>query len=410
MNIPRLNPDGYEAARDMMDLMVQTSQQPGEGNEAFVAGVGLYLSNRNFVVESYEDPQHKDRELLVVDFGDPDGEQVLAAISHGDVVSVKNQKWNTDPFVLTEDGDKWLGRGVCDTHGSGVAMLLAGARPDVTQALAKAGKRVSVVFTYDEEAPDAYWSYRGAKVAVGEYGADPVITSKYFIAGEPTEPENSDTIIARRAHKGRWLARFTLNVGHPGHSAENVQNALGLAIESGHEIYNFSASHLQHYHPTSDSQIFNPAHSTAQVTAGEVKNDAFSITANTASFVVDLRTLPGFHDTHKNALRRLLEGNGEKYDEGVSMGLEVLDDFAGTITPGDSPIVIAAQKATQAHVLGFNGGDEGEVLRRHNKEGITLGPGKLSFAHAPNEEIKVDSIFKATEIYAQLFRNAINMK
>jgi acetylornithine deacetylase len=391
----------YQATRDLMSLMIETSQRPGEGNVGFVDTVGAYLEDKGANVRKVDDPDFSDRSLLVVEIGAEDGEQALAAISHSDVVGVEGQTWDYDPWKLTEQGDLWLGRGVCDTHGSGVGMIMAGLRPKVAERLKQAGKRVSIVFTSDEEAAEAEWSYRGAKLAAGLLGVKPTITSKYFVAGEPTETTQGMT--AMRAHKGRWLSHFLITVDRPGHSAESVQNAFSIGAEIVHEIGVFAADYLK-----SDDDgkglkdIFSPPFSTAQVTAAQVKSGDYSITPDHVRFTVDLRTLPIVHGHQVAALKSLIE-NSSQITEGVSIDLENLDDFKGTVTEATSPIVIAAEAATGLSSLGFNGGDEGEVLRRAGKQGITLGPGELSFAHAPNEQIPIRSVLKSIDVYSDLF-------
>ena len=45
---------------------------------------------------------------------------------HTDVVPVDGQPWTSDPFVLTQKGDKLYGRGTCDMKGF-LALALAAA-------------------------------------------------------------------------------------------------------------------------------------------------------------------------------------------------------------------------------------------------------------------------------------------
>jgi len=400
MNTPFEREGENSAAQELMSRMITVSQRPGEGNMEFVETIGSYLEQLDFDVYSIPDPDYDDRALLVVDIGDPDGEQILTSISHSDVVGIDGQSWARDPWKLTEENGVWYGRGVCDTHGSGVAMLIAAARPEITRELKVANKRISIIFTSDEEAASADLSYRGVKLAVGELGVEPIVTSKYFITGEPTEVDSE--MIAMRAHKGRWLAHFILSVDRPGHAAEDVQNALTEGVEIVHRIFRFAQTDLKdNYQANENSDIFNPAYSTAQVTAADVKRGDYSTTPDHARFTVDLRTLPGVHEDQVHDLEALIRA--KHLEQGVRLEIEEVDNFQGTVTPAGSPIVNAAEIATGLAVRGFNGGDEGEVLRRHGKHGITLGPGELRFAHAPNEQIPVASVARATEIYDRLF-------
>ena len=406
MTSPEIHHEDYENAYELMDLMIGSSQKPGDGNADFVETVGGYLDAHNFNVRSVPDPEYSDRSLLVVDFGPPDAEQLVSAVSHADVVGIEGQTWQYDPWSLTEKDGIWFGRGVCDTHGSGVAMLLAAARPEVIHALYDANKRISVMFTSDEEDPDQNLSFRGAKLAVGALeGTQPTATGRYFIAGEPTELQ------AKRAHKGRWLAQYTVRVSQPGHVAEDVDNAFAEAIELGHAIKTTAGSEgfLDTSDLGADARIFEPGRSSAQVTAATVKEGDFSITPHAATLAVDVRTLPGKHDVHRNMIEKGVLLNPEYVSAGTEVTLKVLDDFAGTITDASSPIVRVAEEVTGLPANGFNAADEGEVFRKAGLEGITLGPGELRFAHSPDEQIPVNEVMRAITVYSDLFRKLVEV-
>ncbi len=398
------NPE-YGLARELMERMVENSQRPGEGNLKFVETIGSYLTKNSFEINVTPDPEYHDRALLVVEIGDPKGEQVLAAISHSDVVGIEGQNWLRDPWKLTEEDDRWFGRGVCDTHGSGVAMLLAGRRPEVIKALKDANKRVSIIFTSDEEAAEAGLSYRGAKLAAGKLGTDTAITARYFIAGEPTEIDGN--ITAMRSHKGRWLAHVALSVEHSGHAADDVQNAFGLGADIIYMINQYGRRLRYDAHEKHQESIFSPGYSTVQVTAATVKQGDFSTTPDFARFTIDLRMLPEEHDLRIDEIQQIIAT--DLMEPEVKIGLEVIDEFRGTTTRTDSQIVKLAEAATSQIAKGFNGGDEGEVLRTAGKEGVTIGPGQLKFAHMPNEEIEISSVFKAADIYSYLFSNAVEL-
>lgn len=403
-----MNNREYEQGRELMDLMVRTSQRPDQDNTAFVGALTEHLGAVNLDHKTVADPEYPDRSLVVVEVGDPEGEQTIAAISHSDVVGVGGQDWDTNPWELHEDGDTWYGRGVCDTHGSGVAMLLALSRPGVKDALERAGKKASVIFTYDEEATSAEFSMRGARLAAGALGVDPVVTGKYFIAGEPTEIDG--VITPMRGHKGRWLANFVVDVEHSGHVSDLVQNALMAGANIVHEVGHYARMMKYGSGDDEEAQIFNPSHTTAQVSAADIKSGDFSTTPSKARFTVDMRTLPYVHDLRVKEMQDLIK-NEAFQTEGAHVTLDVIKDAPGSLTPPESMIVGAAEKACGQSARGFNGGDEGRVMRlQAGLEGVTLGPGKLSFAHMPNEQVSIQSVLKATDIYSVLFQNSVNLE
>ena len=398
-----------------MDVMVEHSQQPHEGNEAFVEEVGAVLGDSDLTVERVPDPDYPDRALLVAHAGDPEGRQTLAGISHADVVGVDGQDWKTEPFQLTENGEYWYGRGVCDTHGSGVGMLLAAMRPGVSEALRAEGAYASVIFTYDEEATDQEFSMRGAKVAAGVTSRAAVAEAPYFIAGEPTERDGR--MVPMRGHKGRFLAHFEVHSPKSGHVSEMVDNALMRGSSIVHELSTYYRIIRYGSGDDVEADIFNPPHTTLQVSAARVKSGEYSNTPEHATFTLDMRTLP-FQESPDMTVhdRRVLEVSDliEHYyeiskDEMVTLIVE--KNAPGSMTPADSPIVTLAEDVTGLAACGFNGGDEGRIMRLEGlKEGITLGPGELSQAHVPNERVAVQSVLDSADLYAEMFRRSASLR
>ena len=66
---------------------------------------------------------------------------------HMDVVPAEEADWRSDPFTLTEAGDRYVGRGAADMKGFlalAVNRLAAADRP-------RSGAPLALLFTYDEE-------------------------------------------------------------------------------------------------------------------------------------------------------------------------------------------------------------------------------------------------------------------
>lgn len=395
--------DEYGRAHELMALMVEHSQRPAEGNEDFVRELSAALEDGSLSLETIADPEYPDRKLLVAHCGDPEGEQVLTTISHSDVVGVEGQDWHTSPWELHERDGVWVGRGTCDTHGSGVSMLLAAERPEVRERLQAAGAKVSMVFTYDEESTSPEFSMRGARLAAGALEVPPVATSRYYISGEPTEVDGRS--IAMRGHKGRFLAHFTINVDHAGHVSDLVQNAFTAGIETVKNLEVWGNVLTYGSADIEEDNIFKPPHTTVQVSAVDVKHGDFSTTPARARFTVDMRTVPEVHDLRVLEIKDLLTRG--PWEEGVEVRLDVVKDAEGSMTDLNSPIVGLAEELTGHPARAFNGGDEGRIMRRAGKEGIAIGPGELAHAHQPNEEVAINSVFSMADCYAQFFIRAI---
>jgi acetylornithine deacetylase/succinyl-diaminopimelate desuccinylase-like protein len=121
-----------------------------------------------------------------------------------------------------------------------------------------------------------------------------------------------------------------------------------------------------------------------------------------------MRTLPDAHEQRVKEMSKLILGT--RWEAGTTVRLEVLKDAEGSLTPEDSPIVKIAEAATGRTARGFNGGDEGRIMRlMAQKEGVTLGPGELCFAHMPDEQVNIQSIFDVAKIYSTLFRKSVGL-
>lgn len=388
-------------ARSLMETMVATSQKPDEGNERFVTEVGDSLGSIATRVSTATDPQLSNRSLLIADFGDPNGDQIVGAVSHSDVVGVDGQTWNVNPWKLTEENGTWYGRGVCDTHGSGVGMILAASQPDLIKHLQDQGKYVRVIFTYDEEASAPDLSLRGAKMAAGLLNGTSLIAAPFYIAGEPTELNGR--ITPMRSHKGRFLTHYDIAVDRAGHVSDDVQNAFGIGIEIAHETMGLENNFKTTDDP--DATLYKIPHSTVQVTAARVKEGGFSTTPDRASLTIDMRTLPSEHALRSNQLRELIHAYNNPQN-GVRVDLTIEEDAPGSMTKRNSPIVTLSEAITGQPAQGFNGVDEGMVFRHlAHKEGVTLGPGDLAFAHKPDEQIAIKSVLESARIYSELFHS-----
>ena len=92
------------------------------GNELAVAN---YLKKLFDAAEIQCDvfPAGIDRANLVAEIGS--GSPVLAVSGHMDVVAAERRDWHSDPFTLTTDGDRLIGRGACDMKSGLAALVIA---------------------------------------------------------------------------------------------------------------------------------------------------------------------------------------------------------------------------------------------------------------------------------------------
>ncbi|MDX1643930.1 MAG: M20/M25/M40 family metallo-hydrolase, partial [Thermoanaerobaculia bacterium] len=158
------------------------------------------------------------KQNLLVRIGPPcEACRGLMLCGHTDTVPA-GDAWSSDPFALTDGGDRWLGRGTCDMKG--FLALAAECALDVDPEDLAAP--LVLLFTYDEE--------------IGSLGArdlceafeDPAELPRATVVGEPTQ------LRAVRAHKGHLRAAVVFegvsaHSGYP-HRGANAIEAAGCGI------------------------------------------------------------------------------------------------------------------------------------------------------------------------------------
>ena len=147
---------------DILNDLVSFNTVDDLENKKIMDYIENYLNRLGFKTEYRS-------KCLVMSIGNP----VLSFIGHTDVVSVSD-KWDYDPFKLSIDGDKLIGRGVSDMKGGIAAFLYTLQMID----LKNLKRGIRVCFTYDEEK-----EFAGIKELV-EKNID---FCNYSIIGEPTD-------------------------------------------------------------------------------------------------------------------------------------------------------------------------------------------------------------------------------
>ena len=118
-----------------------------------------------------------------------------------DVVPAEEPEWRSDPFAMTDAGDRYVGRGTADMKGflALAANRLAALDP------ARLRRQLVLLFTYDEEVGTL-----GARRFTESY-PDAALLPRDAVIGEPTE------LHVVRAHKGMVRLRLAF-AGRAAHS------------------------------------------------------------------------------------------------------------------------------------------------------------------------------------------------
>ncbi|MBY0305272.1 MAG: acetylornithine deacetylase [Sphingomonas sp.] len=295
---------------------------------------------------------------------------------HTDVVPVDGQNWTSDPWTLTQRGERFYGRGTCDMKGF-LALALAAA-PDILAA--RLERPVHLAFSYDEE--------------VGCLGAPSMIRELVrnlpapmaVIVGEPTNME------VVTGHKGisSWIVNVT------GHEAHSSLTHLGVsanmvAVRLMQKLADIADQLERQGDPQSG---FVPPHAT--LTIGQIQGGtAVNILAGKCSFVFDLRTPPGQNPEAIVAPFLALAASEDARikaqfgDAGVSV---VRRSKTPCLVPDpDSPAEYLARR-----LAGDNGpprmvpyAAEAGQFQEAGFSTIICGPGSIEQAHQPDEYLEI---------------------
>lgn len=317
--------------------------------------------------------QSSTKSSLIARIG-PEAPGGIVLSGHTDVVPVKDQPWETDPFTLTEKGDAFFGRGTADMK-SFVALALAYVPYFRKTCLTRS---VWLAFSHDEE--------------IGCLGAAPIAQAlndrqaapSLVVIGEPTLMK----LIG--AHKG--IVSFeTIITGREAHSSmpEQGVNAVMLMGELIHVLNQIAASARSVV--DADFASVTPY---ASVHVGVVEGGtARNIIPRHCRMAWEVRPLPG---TDVDALLvpfhakvAELEARMKATDPNASIITRPLTNVRGLKKPAEeAPYLALAYRlagSNRADAVAF--GTEGGIFQGHGLPTIVCGPGSIDQAHQPNEFI-----------------------
>lgn len=317
----------------------------------------------------------------------------LVLSGHMDVVPADEEGWESDPFRLTDRGDRYVGRGACDMKG----FLALAANLALEASARRLAHSLALVFTYDEE--------------VGTLGAKRLVEScpearflpAAAVIGEPTE------LRVARAHKGHLRLRITLR-GRSAHSGlphlgvnaiEPAAAVVAALAELRRELEAEAAPHRELF----PEVPFVPLN-VATIHGGT----AINVVPDRCVLEVGLRPLPG---VDSGSLLARVERVAAAAVAGVAP-VATVAAVAGVapLVPavevlGDSPPMIAADDAPVLRRLcALSGGEPTTVsfatdagwLQRLGMQCVLYGPGSISVAHRPNEFVAKSDLAAARTV------------
>lgn len=312
---------------------------------------------------------------LIATLGRGDGGLVLAG--HSDTVPYDANRWQTDPFQLTEKDGKLYGLGATDMKGF-FPVIMAAVEP----YLAHHFKHPLIVLaTADEES-----SMSGAR-ALAQQGLGG-LSPRYAVIGEPTN------LTPIRAHKGIMMEAVRVR-GQSGHSSNP---ALGNnALEAMNQVMNELLSLRQEL----QTKYRNPAFAvqTPTLNLGCIHGgDGANRICGECELHFDLRLLPGMDN---NELRTAIQQRLTPIAESSGTDIVFSSLFEGVDPFGEDEQSLLIK--TCAELTG-NASDsvafatEAPFMQQLGMQTVVLGPGSINQAHQPDEFIPLNQIEPAVKL------------
>ncbi|WP_189418916.1 acetylornithine deacetylase [Cellvibrio zantedeschiae] len=316
---------------------------------------------------------------LIATLGSGDGGLVLAG--HSDTVPYDADRWQTDPFKLTEKDGKLFGLGATDMKGF-FPVILAAIKPFLDKPLKQP---LIILATADEES-----SMSGAR-ALADMGKP---KARYAVIGEPTE------LVPIRMHKGIMMEAIRVR-GQAGHSSNPAlgKSALDAMTQVMTELMSLR-SDLQLKYRNPGFAVQTPTLNLGCIHGGDGANRI----CGECELHFDLRLLPGMDNEElrtaiQNRLTPIAETSGtDIVFSSLFEGVEPFDE------PATSELVKVCEQLTGHVSESVAFATEAPFLQQLGMQTVVLGPGSINQAHQPDEFISIDQLEPAVKIVQELIR------
>ena len=357
---------------EMLERLVAFDTTSRESNLPIIDYIEAHLADRGIESHRVYSPE-RDKANLWATVG-PDEPGGVIVSSHTDCVPVDGQPWTTDPFVLTADGDRLVGRGTSDMK-SFIASTLVVLDRWLEMDLAKP---IHLAFSHDEETGGA-----GARPLVAAMAAAG-IRPDYTIVGEPTSMQ------VVTAHKG--IETFVATVsGTEAHSslAPQAVNAVEYAARFVTGLSDL-AREIAAEGPFDEE--FDLPHTT--VHTGVIHGGtALNIVPRHCEIEFEYRILPEENPEElKSRFHQIAHDVMSQMQDIGDVGIVIRKNagFPALNTPPDSPAVAKVDALTPIDGTSkvAYGTEAGLFAAAMNAPAIVCGPGNIAQAHKPNEWIE----------------------
>lgn len=375
-------PNTLEMIRRLIEVPSVSCLDPAldQSNRGVVDVLAEWLEPLGFDTQIQDIPD-SDKCNLIASFGvtEHNAEEGLILAGHTDTVPFDADRWQSDPFTLTEKNGTLHGLGTCDMKAF-LALAVEAAR---RSELKKLNRPLTILATADEET-----TMSGARL-LAERG---VPRARYAVIGEPTDMRPV------RMHKGIMMHSVRL-IGQAGHSSNPAygNNALDGMYRVLTELMAFRTQ-LQEQYRNPGFSVPVPTLNFGHIHGGDNPNRI----CGACELRFDLRPLPGMQRPELEAeiqrrIARAVDGSG--------LQVELSSPFDGCDameTPADSALVKSVESLTQSESEAVAFATEGPFLAGLGMDVVILGPGDIATAHQPGEHLRGDRIEPMVTLLEQL--------
>ena len=361
-------------ARGWLEQLVAFDTTSFKSNLPLIAYLQEFLTTHGVRSELVHNEECTKANLWATIGPERDGGVVLSG--HTDVVPVAGQEWDTDPFRLTQVGDRLVGRGTADMKGFlAVALSLV---PEF--AAANLARPIHFAFSYDEEI-----GCLGVRRLIPQLVARNV-RPRAVIVGEPTSMQ------VVTSHKSIRTFR-TVVTGVEAHAS---RTEIGVnAIMHAAKLIAFLRKEAQTQKESADATNgYQPPYPTINVGVIE-GGTALNIVPKTCCFLWEVRALPGMdEDDIPHRFRAFCETEMLPRLRAESPKASIVTTPshhvpALTDDPNSPALTLALALAGSNEARRVSYGSEAGLFKEAGFSTVLCGPGDIADAHRPNESVSI---------------------
>jgi acetylornithine deacetylase len=358
-----------------------TSADIDQGNLCVIHMLADWFESLGFDCRVQIVDSDRDKANLIATLGSGNNGLVLAG--HTDTVPIDEDRWQVEPFGLTEKENRFYGLGSCDMK-SFFAVIIEALKTLDTDSLQQP---LIILATADEET-----SMSGAKAIASHAKEFGINNARFAVVGEPTDMKPV------RMHKGMMMEAIQLT-GQAGHSSDP---ALGNnALEAMHKVIGelmLWRDELQSRYHNPMFEVPVPTMNFGHIHGGDNPNRI----CGSCELQIDIRPLPGMKiEELRGEMRRRLKNVLQ--DTGIQFRTVALFEGVDATETGEhSELVKLAEKMTSTESQAVAFGTEAPYYNELGLETIVMGPGSIRQAHQPDEYIEMKNLNPAVDIIRQM--------